>query len=1168
MDKVTLREAFKSMEEITDEIFDAFAQPEVKVVNKRKLNESLKEDINYNKELRDAYIALDDANIRFNVDKNVFGFYDTTDAEKAEEILIDIFGDDYVYNRGFDVVVYLDEYLSKDDEDDDDEWEDEDDEDIDESLNESRLRLIDILEDSADEYDSLIKGDFPDDVISQEKINNMTFEEKCDWCLKQSLDYYVYGNYIFDDDEYEPLFNKLRNKNIQYIKKSHQNESLNEDKLTEDGKNINLKRYGFVRAPEEDFTDDGNRFTCYYYDPEHNGDKRFRLSKLVDRGDVYISVGYTSPESRRTKYFDDLNGVGVDTVINGGLEKLVKDIEEFKKGIDEFNKVTRLNDEQVKQLADEIKVLMDRAGLEKYAAIKRAYHNLGIEYDTVPYEEKQKLDNYLRNTEPYNKEKLLQDVKEMIKDVIKEMTYYSTNYNRQYSYHNPKSPEEAIKSAKWHINKYPDAVQQRVIDHILKHLSTLYDFKDESYNRKLKEAISMKVVDKMAQEIVDELEKEGLIESCKRGNIRESRLTERPIYTRPQEPIKPDTKNYYKRELKDIADYFNKVFSYYKADGFIDCPKVTIEDIFNVYSPNFEHNNPANDNKKSYELTGANFYDRAINYLEQFTNWDEYVDTVSETFEDDIELEDAVDEGYLISKKDFDILINNDENVQKIIKKLIDNNYFMNDEENFVWANRNKKNYKGVKYVVSVYGDGVHYYDPTDEDCTSPDIEDAKRYSSKEDIDVIDIVADVVNANEAYFNKDEFADIFDCNSSEELYEKIENDDADFFINNGSIKIIPVIGNREIEESCKKISKKRNLKESEKIDIQDDEEIEKGKEILDNNKKADTDSETMKVVDVDAETVDKLKDSYIGNVLLQCPVCRTPIFKKPDLLTQDEENEELYNVGEQCPHCGSEDGFELVGQVASMDVETEEEDEETTGKQEVETEDNFEQTVEDEDNEETIETEDEEVTFESLDIDRFNNIANTYLTEVYSNVDSFTTTNATVDDKNNKLVIEGIIKYKSGKSKNTKFEFLGESIKNGKYIFKGLNETFAKNNKKAFTLTADIKNNTLISESLDYNYIVTNKKLNESKIVKGSTFKKKLIERIVYEVHSDVDENNVFNQFEGKGARKQAIDYAKKNGNCWVEKHWYEKDEDFDTQDPEEIWNYLDESKAVKGSTLK
>ena len=49
-------------------------------------------------------------------------------------------------------------------------------------------------------------------------------------------------------------------------------------------KRINLIKYGFVRWPEEDFSDDGNRFTCY------RAGKAVRVSKLVSDGDAYLSA--------------------------------------------------------------------------------------------------------------------------------------------------------------------------------------------------------------------------------------------------------------------------------------------------------------------------------------------------------------------------------------------------------------------------------------------------------------------------------------------------------------------------------------------------------------------------------------------------------------------------------------------------------------------------------------------------------------------------------------------------------------------------------------------------------------------------------------------------------------------------------------------------------------
>lgn len=47
---------------------------------------------------------------------------------------------------------------------------------------------------------------------------------------------------------------------------------------------VNLAKYGFVRWPEKDFTDDSSRFTCY------RAGKNVRVSKLVADGAVYLSI--------------------------------------------------------------------------------------------------------------------------------------------------------------------------------------------------------------------------------------------------------------------------------------------------------------------------------------------------------------------------------------------------------------------------------------------------------------------------------------------------------------------------------------------------------------------------------------------------------------------------------------------------------------------------------------------------------------------------------------------------------------------------------------------------------------------------------------------------------------------------------------------------------------
>jgi hypothetical protein len=49
-------------------------------------------------------------------------------------------------------------------------------------------------------------------------------------------------------------------------------------------KRLNLTKFGFVRWPEEDFSDDGSHFTCY------RAGNRVRVSKLISNGRVYLSI--------------------------------------------------------------------------------------------------------------------------------------------------------------------------------------------------------------------------------------------------------------------------------------------------------------------------------------------------------------------------------------------------------------------------------------------------------------------------------------------------------------------------------------------------------------------------------------------------------------------------------------------------------------------------------------------------------------------------------------------------------------------------------------------------------------------------------------------------------------------------------------------------------------
>lgn len=106
---------------------------------------------------------------------------------------------------------------------------------------------------------------------------------------------------------------------------------------------------------------------------------------------------------------------------------------------------------------------------------------------------------------------------------------------------------------------------------------------------------------------------------------------------------------------------------------------------------------------------------------------------------------------------------------------------------------------------------------------------------------------------------------------------------------------------------------------------------------------------------------------------------------------------------------------------------------------------------------------------------FNKICESYLRRVYENVNTFNCT--AVKNRDNKLIVEGTIKFVSGNKKQTSFEFSNPvSTKRGKVVLEGLNKTFT-STQNAYILKGRVENKEFISESMIYRY--TAKTLNES-----------------------------------------------------------------------------------------
>ena len=88
-----------------------------------------------------------------------------------------------------------------------------------------------------------------------------------------------------------------------------------------------------------------------------------------------------------------------------------------------------------------------------------------------------------------------------------------------------------------------------------------------------------------------------------------------------------------------------------------------------------------------------------------------------------------------------------------------------------------------------------------------------------------------------------------------------------------------------------------------------------------------------VIDPEAETEEDIQDSYVGKVILDCSVCHSKIYKDKTEVTIDEE-QQLANVGEDCPYCYTSDGFKVIGEVAPFADKDEDTDDDVKEEEEV------------------------------------------------------------------------------------------------------------------------------------------------------------------------------------------------------------------------------------------
>ncbi len=131
---------------------------------------------------------------------------------------------------------------------------------------------------------------------------------------------------------------------------------------------------------------------------------------------------------------------------------------------------------------------------------------------------------------------------------------------------------------------------------------------------------------------------------------------------------------------------------------------------------------------------------------------------------------------------------------------------------------------------------------------------------------------------------------------------------------------------------------------------------------------------------------------------------------------------------------------------------------------------------------------EDVDFDEFDEESFDELGGQYLKKVYENVKSYKTSSGSM--KNDKLKLEGVITFNSGKKAKTTFLFEGASIlKNGTLKLIGENKNFS-DKKNAFGLRGKVNGKKLMVESFNYNYLGKDAATGQSKKLYGTIRKAK------------------------------------------------------------------------------
>lgn len=257
---------------------------------------------------------------------------------------------------------------------------------------------------------------------------------------------------------------------------------LNEDPR---GPIVNLRKYGWVASPSENFSDDGAYFTAYRYYPDgFNPDEKsqFRLTRTNSGDLTFISIAYENPKTGKNQYIDDLNGVSKQEAVDEFPQVMEKVRALYDKVKAEGHIGKDLSEDDIEAMSDYLFNYSKENGFSTVnysSAVTAMLNKFNIRDEEISNKDERDImtraSSKLRASRTVDPSIVKKIAADYLKQVMRNINKYSLDDALRLSYgvaYNDK--KEAI-----FLRDLSDELQSKIKNWARKRIETLYDYDEE-----------------------------------------------------------------------------------------------------------------------------------------------------------------------------------------------------------------------------------------------------------------------------------------------------------------------------------------------------------------------------------------------------------------------------------------------------------------------------------------------------------------------------------------------------------------------------------------------------------------------------------------------------------------------------------------------------------------